>query len=85
MLVFAGGTFGSESTDRATLYIPYRRPDDLHGLPFQMHDFLLGTYICKIVFFGTRGAKFLPLTSALARVEEQKFQLQVANITFWHE
>ena len=41
----------------------------------------------KIVIFGTRGAKFLPSTSALARVEEQKFQLQVANITltFWHE
>ena len=39
----------------------------------------------KIVIFGTRGVKFLPSTSALARVEEQKFQLQVANITFWHE
>ena len=39
----------------------------------------------KIVIFGTRGAKFLPSTSALARVEEQKFRPQVANITFWHE
>ncbi len=38
-----------------------------------------------VVIFGTRGAKFLPSTSALARVEEQKFRPQVANITFWHK
>ena len=35
-------------------------------------------------YFGTRGANFLPPPSASARVEEQKFRLQVSNITFWY-
>ena len=46
---------------------------------------LVNAKAASVVIFGTRGVKFLPSTSALARVEEQKFQLQVANMTFWHE
>ena len=44
----------------------------------------LGISLGKIVIFGTRGMNFLPSTSALAQVEEQNFQLQVANIIFSH-
>ena len=39
----------------------------------------------KIVIFGTRGVKFLPSTSALARVEEQKFRRRIHVISTLHQ